>query len=327
MKTRFFAISSLVSMALFLALNLNAQESPADSTGLPGDNFSLEAALDLFKKAGSPEEFEKLLNSENNVVNNLDLNQDGQTDYIRVVDNMDGDAHAIVLQVPVSETESQDIAVIEIEKTGSEEATLQITGDEDLFGKEVIAEPYDEAVNKSGKGGPARVQAPVAIFVNVWGWPCVRFVYAPVYRVYVSPWRWRAYPTWWSPWRPHPYGWYHAQVRPYHAHYHVVATRRVVHAHAVYAPHRMYSPVVHTRTTTVVTRRNGSVEHSRSNTHVNGPRGGHANQHTKSTTVTGPRGNSVSHEKTTTTRTGPRGGTVKQQKTTTTTKHRGNGRH
>ena len=31
-----------------------------DSTGLPGDNFSLQGALEMFKKASSPEEFEKL---------------------------------------------------------------------------------------------------------------------------------------------------------------------------------------------------------------------------------------------------------------------------
>ncbi|MEO6757914.1 MAG: hypothetical protein ABIO24_00565, partial [Saprospiraceae bacterium] len=106
--TTFFAV--LLSGALY------AQDSPVDSTGFPGDNFSLEAALDLFKKSASLEAFEQSLNMENNDVNNLDLNEDGQIDYVRVIDRMDGDAHAIVLQVPVSASESQDIAVIEVEK-------------------------------------------------------------------------------------------------------------------------------------------------------------------------------------------------------------------
>ncbi|MBL0110193.1 MAG: hypothetical protein IPP42_04700 [Saprospiraceae bacterium] len=57
-----------------------------------------------------------MLNQDDNHVNNLDLNDDGEVDYIRVIDNMDGDAHALVLQVVVSATENQDIAVIEIEK-------------------------------------------------------------------------------------------------------------------------------------------------------------------------------------------------------------------
>ena len=80
--------------------------------------LSLEAAIELFKKSDSPEDFEKRLNSENNDVNNLDLNEDGEIDYIRVVDNSAGDVHALVLQVAVSEKESQDVAVIEIEKQG-----------------------------------------------------------------------------------------------------------------------------------------------------------------------------------------------------------------
>ncbi len=66
---------------------------------------------------------------------------DGETDYVRVIDKMDKDVHALVLQVPVSETENQDIAVIEMEKTGDTTAILQIIGDEDIYGEEMIVEP------------------------------------------------------------------------------------------------------------------------------------------------------------------------------------------
>jgi len=38
-----------------------------------------------------------------------------------------------VLQISVSADESQDIAVIEIEKTGTNEAILQIIGDDDIW--------------------------------------------------------------------------------------------------------------------------------------------------------------------------------------------------
>src|SRR5689334_25152032 len=107
---------------LFLAVLSHAQDT--DSTGLPGDNFSLQGALEMFKKASSPEEFEKLINEKDNGVNNLDLNEDGETDYIRVIDKSEKDAHAFILQVPVSTSESQDIAVIELEKTGDETANI-----------------------------------------------------------------------------------------------------------------------------------------------------------------------------------------------------------
>lgn len=304
MKTnpRFF-LFTLLALAL-LSFPLAAQDDDAqmtdDSTGLPGDHFSLEGAMDLFKKAESLEDFEKMLNTEDNHVNNLDLNEDGKIDYIRVIDQMDGDVHAIVLQAPVSENESQDVAVIELEKTGSENAVLQIVGDEDLYGEQTIAEPFEEeTVKQTGNHGPA-VNAPtVAVVVNVWGWPCVRFVYRPAYVAYVSPWRWALYPGWWRPWRPHPWGWFHVRVAPYRVHYHVVTTHRVVRAHRVYAPRRTHSTVVHTRTVTKVNARGGTKTTSR-------------------TTVRGRNGH-IKAEKTTTTRTG-RNGNVSRTKSTTKVK-------
>ncbi|MCC6725800.1 MAG: hypothetical protein IT258_14920 [Saprospiraceae bacterium] len=262
---------------------VSAQES--ESSEMPGENFSLEGALELFKKAESPEDFEKLLNTESNNVNNLDLNEDGEIDYIRVLDNMEGDVHALVLQVPVSESESQDLAVIEIEKTGEEEALLQIIGDEDVFGEQTIIEPFEDAANENGKNGPnIRI---ARIVVNVWAWPSVRFVYRPGYNVWVSPWRWRHYPIWWSPWRPRPFHVWRPLVVVHRPHYHVVSTHRVVRAHAVYAPHRTSSKTVHSRTTVIKTRK-GTVKKTTTTTTTRG-RHGHVKSQTKSTTIQGKR--------------------------------------
>lgn len=312
-------------IALLFAGSLVAQDvTSADSTGLPGDNFSLEAALEMFKKSESLESFEKMLNTEDNDANNLDLNEDGKTDYVRVIDRMESDVHAIVLQVPVSASESQDIAVIEIEKDGTESATLQIVGDEDIYGEEVIAEPYaEEAGKSSGQHGPAGQMAPAFLVVNVWGWPAVRYIYRPAYVVYVSPWAWGAYPTYWRPFRPRPWGYYHARVRPYRVHYRVVPTHRVVRAHTVYSGHRTHSTVVHSRTVTHVNKYGRTTK----STTVQDNRGRQATQ--KQTTVEGRRGSSVTKEKTTvegkrgrsatkkeTTVEGPRGKSVTREKTT-----------
>ncbi len=303
MKTlKFSPLLGALALLLFSSPLFAQSDMESDSTGLPGDNFSLEAAIELFKKSSSPEDFEKRLNSEYSDVNNLDLNEDGEIDYIRVVDNMEGDVHALVLQVAVSEKESQDVAVIEIEKQGAENALLQIIGDEELYGEQTIAEPFEEEKAKSGKDkGPAAQRAPVRIVVNVWLWPSVRFMYAPAYRVWVSPWRWRVYPTWWRPWRPHPWRVYHVRVMPYRAHCHVIRTHRVVRAHAVYAPRRTHSTTVHTRTTTVVagrgkhgavvgkkttttTKQNGRVKSSKTTTTV-GKKGKNGNVGVKKTTT------------------------------------------
>ncbi len=249
-----------MGMLLFVTITqINAQSSSEqDSTGLPGDNFSLQGALEMFKKASSPEEFEKLINTKDNNVNNLDLNGDGDIDYIRVVGKMDKDVHAFALQVPVSETENQDIAVIEIEKTGDETAVVQIIGDEDIYGEQTIVEPgegeddNDDADDKGGGGRPhfAGVDsyyAPPVVVVNVWAWPSVRFVYAPTYTVWVSPWRWRVYPVWWRPWRPLAWRVFHPFRARYHVGFAVVRTHRVVHAHRIYAPVRATSVTVRTR--------------------------------------------------------------------------------
>ena len=234
-------------------LKVQAQHQTPDSAALPGDNFSLQGALDLFKKAGSPEEFEKLLNTEDSKVNNLDLNDDGNTDYIKVVSKRENDVQIFVLQALVSENESQDIAVIELEKTGSENAVIDIVGDEDIFGEETIVEPEDNqgnAYNASSSrvgSGPNTGFAGNGIVVNVWGWPCVRFVYAPAYVVWVSPFTWRARPVWYRPWRPMPYTVYRPLRFRYRPHYAVVTTRRVVVAPRMYKPMRVTSVTVRTR--------------------------------------------------------------------------------
>lgn len=238
--------------ALLFTTGAFAQEAE-DSTGLPGDNFSLAGALTMFKKAASPEEFEQLLNKQENGVNNLDLNADGNTDYIRVINKRDKDVNIFILQAQVSATESQDVAVIELERTGQENAVIQIVGDEDIYGDTTIVEPTGSTAGtyrsrQFPSGGPrmAFSYAPVSlgIVVNVWAWPCVRFVYAPAYRPWVSPWAWRRYPVWWRPWRP--LGW--VAYRPVRVRYYpactIVHTRRIVAAPVIYRPVRVTSVTV-----------------------------------------------------------------------------------
>lgn len=321
MQKEKFSLAALLFAALCLLPQMQAQET-TDSTGLPGDHFSLEAAIALFQKAQSPEDFEKMLNAEDNGVNNLDLNEDGRIDYIRVEDHMEGDVHALVLQVPLDEKEVQDIAVIEIEKTGKEEAILQIVGDEAIYGEQVIVEPADEAASGGGKGGPEGEAAVHGVVVNVWLWPSVRFVYAPGYRIWVSPWRWGYYPPWWRPWRPRPWRWYHRHVVVVHRpKCRVVTTHRVVRAHKVYVPKRRSSAVVVKRTNTVVHTRKGvtvkkSTTTTRKGVSTNKGKAG-VKKTTQTTTVT--RGNKkVGVQKTTTTKAAKtkKGAAVKKTKTT-----------
>ena len=250
-------IPLLLSLTTALLLFSGAAYSQdSDSTGLPGDHFSLQGALEMFKKANSIEEFEKLINSESNNVNNLDLNADGEIDYVSVIDKSDKDAHAFVLQVAVSATENQDIAVIELEKDGDESAVLQIVGDEEIYGEQMIVEPSDGTDGEDdspAKNGPSFNFNEANIIVNVWLWPSVRFVYRPAYVPWVSPWHWRSHPNWWHPWRPAPWRVFHPRVIVFHPYCRVVHTHRVIVAHRVYTPYRSTSVFVHTRHVSAVT--------------------------------------------------------------------------
>ncbi len=255
-------------------------EMKVDSTGLPGDYFSLEGALDLFQKSASLEAFEKSLNTEENHINNLDLNGDGDIDYVKVISKQEGDIHIFILQVPVSESENQDIAVLELEKTFNEQARLQIIGDEDIYGEMVIVEPSYE--KKDVKPGVDIADVPV----NVWYWRPVKYIYSPGYRLWVSPWRWQQYPTYWKPWRP--MGW--AVWHPFRVVHHrptvrMVSTHRVVRAHGLYKPLRVTSSTVRTKHAGA----HANYKVTRTKTKVKGPKGNSVTK--KTTTVKGSKGN------------------------------------
>jgi hypothetical protein len=247
---------ALLFAFLGIAAGFSQEDDRPENTG---DNFSLEGALAFFKKSNSLEEFEKLINEKNNNVNNLDLNNDGDIDYITVDDIKEGDVHAIVLSTYLSENEKQDIATIGIEKTGQEKAVLQIEGDADLYAENTIVEPSETLeTSNGGKGGP---NIPVVnskqIIINVWFWPSVQFIYAPVYVIWHSPWRWANHPRWWRPWRPYHYHVFYGYCANYRVQYHRVPVRRVVVAHNVYSPRRNHSNlVVQNRRGTPILRQN-----------------------------------------------------------------------
>ncbi len=222
MKTTLLITSLLFASSLFAA--------EVDSTGLEGDNLDLNAVMDLFKDSDSPEDFEKKLNTQSNHVNNLDLNGDGEVDYIRVIDSGDTTSHALTLQVAVNETESQDVAVIELEETADDVVQIQIVGDTELYGDNYILLP--EAAGTS------------PVIVNVIMWRPVRFMWTPGYVLWVSPWKYRHHPTWFRPWKPLQWHAYHGHVAHHHAHCRRVYVRSFSHAYSHHY-HRTHSATFH----------------------------------------------------------------------------------
>ncbi len=248
----------------------------ADSLGLPGDNFDLAGALEMFKNSSTPEEFEKAINKNDNNVNNLDLNGDGEVDYVKVIDNKYGNAHTMVLQVEVAKKEIQDVAVIEIEKTKDGNAHIQIVGDEELYGKDYIIEPKDEKTestekiksdsetddvykskndnssfnNNTNNSNTVYYNNDPTVYVNVYPWPMVQYIYTPAYVVWVSPWYYGYYPGWWAPWRPIYWRNHYWHAHHYHHHYYHSNYYRSPMVHKGYYGRRMSSETVreHQRT-------------------------------------------------------------------------------
>jgi len=189
-----------------------------------GENLDLQAVMELFMDSESVEDFEKALNDSTNEINNLDLNENGEVDYIRVVEHVDGDSHVLVLQVPLAENEYQDVATINIEKN-DDKYVIQAAGDTEIYGEDYYVEPVPEE----------EAQANTTIVV-------VNVMYGVGYSPWISPYRWRVYPVWWRPWRPHPVSVYRSRVVRHHRHaYRHTRHRSTVRAHNTYKTHRKTS--------------------------------------------------------------------------------------
>jgi hypothetical protein len=224
-------IETLNGIVIWSDINKIIGEQKTDKT--------LEDYTDL-KIKEEIEGIENTINDQSQKINNLDLNEDGNVDYIKTIDNVEGNAHALILRVDLSETESQDIAVIELEKPDDNSATIQIVGDEEIYGENYIVKPIQETTTKTNM----LLKTDAIIIVNVWSWPVVRFVYGPKYKPWKSPYRWNYYPVYWKPWRPYSWHTYHNFHRRHHAHYRVTHTHHVIIAHGIYKKHRRTTGVV-----------------------------------------------------------------------------------
>jgi len=222
-----FIITSVL-IALFAAgTTLTAQNSNHEYLGLPGDNLNLFAVMKLFQQSKTLEEFERNLNNPDNNINNLDLNGDNLVDYIKVFDDVDGDVHNIVLQVAVNPKENQDVAVFTVQRFNNDQVQIQLTGDEELYGKNYIVEPIYDNETRGETANPGYTGNSITYVrttpVEIASWPVVRFIFLPSYTVWHSSWYWGYYPTYWHAWHPfswnYYYGYHYNWNHDYYEHY------------------------------------------------------------------------------------------------------------
>lgn len=176
-------ITSIIVLLLPVSFCLvSAQEEVTDGSTNPeaAEGLDLQAVSELFKESENLEEFEKSLNDPEVGINNLDLDENGEVDFIRVVEEVTDDAHVIILQASLGEDEFQDVATIEVEKT-DEDYSMQVHGNEELYGVDYYVVPTH---------------------VRIRTWPIITWIYRPAYIPYRSKYRFGYYPRWWRPRRP-----------------------------------------------------------------------------------------------------------------------------
>lgn len=95
--------------------------------------LNLDAVTALAKKSKDAADFERLLNSQAEAVNNIDLNDDGKVDYIKVTEYGSGDRRGFSLTTEISPGKTQEIATIDFQKE-ADKTVMQTTGNPSLYG-------------------------------------------------------------------------------------------------------------------------------------------------------------------------------------------------
>ncbi len=160
------------------------------SNGDISDNLDLEAVASIFGESKDVEDFEKRLNDPSLQISNLDLNNDGEVDYIRVLETAEGDLHTIALQAVIGKDLYQEVATIDVVKDKKNSTTqVQVVGNVDMYGPNYCITPHYPVV---------------PVFFT--------FFWMATYRPYYSPFHWGYHPPYFHPWRPYPPYRYHSNV-------------------------------------------------------------------------------------------------------------------
>ncbi|MGO4770361.1 hypothetical protein ACEN2I_01760 [Flavobacterium sp. W22_SRS_FK3] len=184
------------------------------------DNLDLRAVASIFGESANLQDFERRLNDPKYQISNLDLNNDEQVDYLRVIETVEDRTHVVIIQAVLDRDVYQDIATIDVERDNSNKVVVQVVGNSYLYGDNYIYEPVYNV-------------APV-IYTSFW---------VTNYRPYYSTWAWNFYPTYYVAWRPYPIYRYRSNINiciNVNNHYNYVNYRRSYRAPVLYETRRSY---------------------------------------------------------------------------------------
>ena len=127
MKTQLLLIALISSVFATQIQGQNRTIVNAQNTEI-SDNLDLRVVASIFGDSKNLEEFERKLNDPRLQISNLDLNNDGQVDYLRVIESVEKRTHIVIIQSVLDRDIYQDIATIEIEKNWNNNIHIQVVG-------------------------------------------------------------------------------------------------------------------------------------------------------------------------------------------------------
>ncbi len=178
---RITVMTATLILCVFFSTSFSQDVTVVAPTSEAAEGLDLQAVAELFKDSKDLETFEKKLNDPDLGINNLDLDNNGEIDFIRVVEEVGDDAHVIILQVPLAKDQYQDVATIEVEKNDTENYNMQVRGNVLIYGPDYYITP---------------------IHVHVHTWHIIPWIFHPRYHPYRSLFYFGNYPPWWRPWKP-----------------------------------------------------------------------------------------------------------------------------
>jgi hypothetical protein len=214
-----FSLTSVLFIFIGLMVSCDQQQSVAQdqtvaTTSTPAAaGLDLQAVTEIVKQSKNAAEIEQKLNAPGSV-NNLDLDGDGNVDYIHVTEYGKGNMRGFSLTVMDSTGADQEIATIEIER-GYDSANVIVVGEPEYYGPGVCY---------TGVWVPADVV--------LWG-----YLWHP-HRYYYSPYQYGYYPPYYHPYHP-------VLFAAYNSHVTVIARTTVIHRAVPPKNYRSRSPHAH----------------------------------------------------------------------------------
>lgn len=194
MKTKINLILAILLISAGQIFAQNVYTVNADNYDI-SDNLDLKAVAYHFGKSKNLKKFEKTLNDPKKRISNLDLNDDGYIDYLRVVEANEGNVYIVIIQAVLGVNLYQDVATIDVDVSNRHRIYVQVVGNEYIYGSNYIIEPvYDYRP-------------------DIYNY----FRYAN-HSIWYSPYTWAYYPSYYRYRKPYNVYLYHRHV--YHNYYH-----------------------------------------------------------------------------------------------------------